>query len=276
MQVWIRGLLIVGAGLAPTMLSATTPTRIVSLNLCTDSLLLELAPPASIASLTLLSRNPALSPLAERAAKFPFNHGLAEEVIALAPDLVLAGPATTATTNALLSSLGVRVETFGISASLSDFERDFLRVGALLDRQPYASQLLHAMRQHLQAIPRRDVRDVSALLVQPNGYVPGPHSLANDLLKYAWTNNVAPTLGVPNGGFIALERLVAAPPHWLVISAVDPTQPAHAMDFFSHPALRQAMRASRVVTLPDALWACGGTYFAKGVEQLRTAIDGPR
>lgn len=257
------------------MLSATAPTRVVSLNLCTDSLLLELAPPASIASLTQLSRNPALSPLAERAAKFSSNHGLAEEVIALAPDLVLAGPATTATTNALLSSLGVRVETFGISASLSDFERDFLRLAALLERQSYAAQLLETMRRNLHAVPRRDVSTASALLVQPNGYVPGPHSLANDLLKYAETNNVAPALGVPNGGFIALERLVAAPPRWLIISAIDPTQPARAMDFFSHPALRQAMRESRVVTLSDALWACGGTYFAEGVEQLRAAIGGP-
>ncbi len=65
------------------------PTRVASLNLCTDSLLFELVDDARIVSVTSLSRDPNQSPFAARAARLAVNHGAVEEVLAAAPDLVL-------------------------------------------------------------------------------------------------------------------------------------------------------------------------------------------
>ena len=67
---------------------AETPQRIVSLNICTDELLLRLVEPSRVASVTWLSRDPSLSNIAALAAAVPVNHGSAEEVIPSAPDLV--------------------------------------------------------------------------------------------------------------------------------------------------------------------------------------------
>ena len=55
------------------------PGRIVSLNMCVDELILRLAQPQNIASVTWLSRDPKNSNVAELGAGVPFNHGLAEE-----------------------------------------------------------------------------------------------------------------------------------------------------------------------------------------------------
>ncbi|MGC1996506.1 MAG: ABC transporter substrate-binding protein, partial [Pseudolabrys sp.] len=57
------------------------PRRIVSLNMCVDELVLRLAEPQNIASVTWLSRDPKNSHVAELGARIPVNHGLAEDII---------------------------------------------------------------------------------------------------------------------------------------------------------------------------------------------------
>ena len=85
------------AGEAPA-----APRRIVSLNLCTDQLVLALADRAAVRSVTWLARDPQNSVMAAAASEVLVNHGLAEEIIPFAPDLVVAGIYTARTTVALL------------------------------------------------------------------------------------------------------------------------------------------------------------------------------
>ena len=56
------------------------PARIVSINMCTDELLLRLVDRDRIASVTWLSQDGRNANMAEVAATIPANHGLAEEV----------------------------------------------------------------------------------------------------------------------------------------------------------------------------------------------------
>ena len=57
----------------------TKPQRIVSMNLCTDEMLMRIVDPSRIASITYLSRQPVNAPLGldHISAKLPVNHGLA-------------------------------------------------------------------------------------------------------------------------------------------------------------------------------------------------------
>src|SRR5450631_2007243 len=83
--------LIVSLGLSDTA-AAAAPQRVVSANLCGDQLLLALADPDQIASLSPFAGDPDLSFLAERARAFPHNRGSVEDIIRLEADLVLIGP----------------------------------------------------------------------------------------------------------------------------------------------------------------------------------------
>ena len=67
------------------------PRRIVSLNLCTDQLLMLLAP-ERIAALSILATDPLLSVMAAEARRYPLVRGDAEEVLRFDPDLVVAAP----------------------------------------------------------------------------------------------------------------------------------------------------------------------------------------
>src|SRR5438876_1155936 len=89
--------------LQPALAAADpAPRRIVSLNLCADQLVMALARPEHIASITWLSRSEGDPDLLALARRLPANHGSAEEVLAARPDLVIAGRYTTSTTRALL------------------------------------------------------------------------------------------------------------------------------------------------------------------------------
>src|SRR3712207_6657296 len=65
------------------------PLRVASLNLCTDELLLMLAEPRQILSVTHLAHQEAETPLARQAKRYSRNDGTLLSVAALAPDLVL-------------------------------------------------------------------------------------------------------------------------------------------------------------------------------------------
>src|SRR4051794_10636643 len=63
--------------------------RVASLNLCTDELLLLLAPPSRIVSVSYLSQDPLESPLWHQARRFHGNDGSLLSVAPLTPSLVL-------------------------------------------------------------------------------------------------------------------------------------------------------------------------------------------
>src|SRR3954464_13351683 len=69
--------------------ASPVPSRIMSLKLCTDELLMDLVPVERIASISYLSREPAALRIWPQAAHIPVNHNSIEEVLATRPDAIL-------------------------------------------------------------------------------------------------------------------------------------------------------------------------------------------
>ena len=67
-------------------------SRIASVNLCADQLLLALAPASRIAALGPFARDPAVSFLANRAKEFPQLSGRSEELVMVRADAFMVGP----------------------------------------------------------------------------------------------------------------------------------------------------------------------------------------
>ena len=93
----MRCLLVACGFLALCIPAAAAPARVVSTNLCTDQLAMLLAAPGQLVSVSWLAADPRSSTMAAEAARYPANHGLAEEIFLLSPDLVLAGSYTART-----------------------------------------------------------------------------------------------------------------------------------------------------------------------------------
>lgn len=248
------------------------PGRIVSINLCADTLVLELAPRAAIASLSYLVADARVSPKALEARGIALNHGAAEEVLALRPDLVVAGRYSGRATVELLRGFGVALVELDNPSTLAALRTQIRDLAAVLGVGARGEAVIAAMDARIAAAraPAFGPRPLTAIY-QADGFTSGNGSLADDLLTQAGLDNLAARLGMGPWGHFSLEQLLAAAPDILVLGASGESHPSLAEQLLRHPALRRVRQHALSVTLPDRLWSCAGPWVAEAVERLAVA-----
>lgn len=250
---------------------ADAPRRVLSMNLCTDQLAMLLAAPGQLVSVSYLARDPMASAMAAQAAALPVNHGLAEEIFLMQPDLVLAGAWTTPATIALLRRLDLPVEVFAPEEDLAGIRANIRRMGAVLGRSPQAEAMLIRFDADLAALadvppgPRP-----RAALYAADGYSSGSDSLAGQIVRLAGFDNIADGLGLSSGGRVSLEQLVLSNPDLLIRGRAYPGQ-SRAQDMLDHPALRALTQGHRIAAMSDRDWVCGTPAILNAVAGLRAA-----
>ncbi len=250
---------------------AARPEQIVSLNLCTDQLLLLLVDPARIASLTFLVADPQMSAMADRVGDLRLNHGLAEEVLPLDPDLILARSFTAGATVQLLRKLGHRVVEVPTAQTLNQMRRNIRTVAAAVEEPDAGEALIADFDARLSHIvPSPGPRPVAAHF-WANGYTSGRGSLVETLLRAAGYENLASRLGLAGAARLPLEVLLRADPDLLVLGSTRKEAPALANEILRHPALLRAFAGRPKVVIPDSLRACGTPFIAEAIERLAAA-----
>ncbi|MFB9148371.1 ABC transporter substrate-binding protein [Roseovarius ramblicola] len=251
---------------------AHAPDRVVSINLCTDQLAMMLAAPGQLVSVSDLATDPHSSAMAREARAYRVNHGRAEEVYLLDPDLVLAGAYTDPATVGMLRRLGLRVVQFDTARSLADTRDRIAGMARVLDREAAGAALIGDFDARLAALRAPDARH-SAALYHPNGYSLGAGTLSDDILRAAGFENVARSLGLRGGGTVVLEQLVMAAPDLLIRGTPLPGA-SRSEAVMTHPALAAltARTAGLRITSPD--WICGTPHVLDAVQTLTTAREG--
>src|SRR5690606_31042246 len=74
---------------AAALPAESAPQRVVSMNLCTDQIAMLLAAEGQLISVSDLAADPRMSSMADKAAAYHENHGRAEEIYLMRPDLVI-------------------------------------------------------------------------------------------------------------------------------------------------------------------------------------------
>jgi len=246
------------------------PQRIVSLNLCTDQLVLELVERPRIAMLSQLATDPLLSWRAAEARGVARFDGSVEAVMGLAPDLVLAGSLASVSTVAVLQRLGYRVETLAMPESIADSLRFIVEVGKLLGEEAAARELRDRTAARLAHVKERAAALAGAplaLIYLPNGLSPGAGTLKDELLRLAGFRNLTAEQGIRDYGTIGLETLLAHRPALVVLDAVDLEHTSLAQHLLDHPALT-AGHTIPTARMPTPLWICGGPQIAEAVETI--------
>lgn len=255
-------------GTAPGSIAKATPVqRVVSMNLCTDQLALLIAAPEQIHSVSYISHDPRTAVLADRARHYPANHGLAEEIFLMKPDLILAGAFTRRATTQLLVRLGFRVETFYPARSFDDIRANITRMGRLLGRMQKAAALNQAFDSALAALDRPATRKRAALY-HANNYTSGSGTLASDIVRHAGLENLGDRLGLAGMVKLPLELLIVHAPDIIIAEERGSDAEALAYQNFSHPALRHAAKGSRALVRTDKSWSCGGPFTIDAVRRL--------
>jgi iron complex transport system substrate-binding protein len=263
--------ILMGLTLAPPVAFAVEPTpkRVVSINLCTDQLAMLIAGPGQLRSVSFLSREKGTSMLLDEAARYPVNHGQAEEIFLMRPDLVLAGTYTAKATVALLKELGFRVEQFLPASSFDDVRANLVRMGALLHRESRAAELVAQLDEGLAELASRKMPPKNAAFYYANSYTSGSGTLADAIVKAAGLANLGDALGFKGMTRLPLELLIFSNPDLIVEGDSQYGAPALAKENFSHPAFRAL--ADRVVPIADKYTICGGPFTLEASRILQRA-----
>jgi iron complex transport system substrate-binding protein len=249
------------------------PQRIVSINMCTDELLLRLADRDRIASVTWLSQDSRNGNMASAAAAIPANHALAEEVLSFHPDLVLSGVFTPRTTVDLLKRTGVRVAEFPVAQTLEDVRRQIREVAATIGETERGEAMVAEMDARLAELaPRAHARPLKAIVLSPNGYTVDKGSLVDDLMRRAGLDNIAAHLGIDNYLEIPLEIVALQQADVLILTGEGVSTPSLATEALHHPIVAKLSERLKIVSMPSRLWTCASPAV---VDAVRLLIDEP-
>jgi iron complex transport system substrate-binding protein len=254
--------------LASGVARAEPPRRIVSLNLCTDQILVDLVGRERIAALSHLASDPALSAIAEEARGLVTIRGTAEEVLARNPDLVLTIAGSTPATVSLLERLGNRVLAVPLANDFDAIRSITRTIAQAVGEVQRGEQLLASFDARLAAGAPADARRPSALVYQLNSLASGPGTLVDAMLTAAGFRNLARELQLGPAGRLPLETLVANPPDLVVLATAPDAFRTIAADNLRHPALAAVLAERPHVLLGMADWLCGTPRAARAVEAL--------
>ncbi|MCG8426155.1 MAG: ABC transporter substrate-binding protein [Chromatiales bacterium] len=248
---------------------AAPPQRVASANLCTDQLLLMLAAPEQIASISHLALDREGSYMAEQAKGYPINYGTTEELIALEPDLILVSQFNRQKNTEILRHLGYRVEAFATTESIAGIRSNIRQMAKLLEREPEGEALIADMDRRIAEITN-DIQGepLPALFYQPRGYTSGLKTLHDEALKLTGWRNISAEYGVIGYGAIDLETVLQAKPVQLFTSAYAPGTTSLAQQQINHPALKKVTKGKTLINIEYRYWICGGPMIVEAIEKL--------
>jgi iron complex transport system substrate-binding protein len=234
-------------------------------------LLVPLADPEQILGLSPYGRDRLRSGIAREAERYPALSGTAEEVLALKPDLVLAGRFTKRATRELLRQHGVRLVELDAARSLDEAKAQLRQVGTLLGHPDRAEAAIARIEAAAARARAAAASGLTVLPLQRRGWVAGGGTLLGSLLNLA---GLTPALnGRGLGRFATLEEIVALRPNLLVVSEAGERAEDQGAALLQHPALARLYPPDRRIVLPDSLnLFCGGPALAEALDRLAAEV----
>jgi iron complex transport system substrate-binding protein len=242
---------------------------IVSLNPCTDAILVEVTEPGQLLAISDYSQKRASSSMDLAVARrFRAVSGTVEEVSVLAPQVVVAGAYLAPATANAFRTLGFEVVMMPIASDL-DAAREQVRQLARVAGHPERGDRLIARIDGAvaRAAPPAGFTPIPALVWQSGGLVAGDDTLIVDMMERAGFINAAGARGLSQADFLPLERVLADPPQVIFAGGISPAEEDRMLD---HPALSSLADMKRVPLDRSLLW-CGGPTIPRALNRLAKA-----
>jgi iron complex transport system substrate-binding protein len=237
-----------------------------------DEILLDLVERERLVAVTALATDPAWSLLSHRARGVPGRiHAVsAEAILAHRPDLVVLAPYVPAEVRVVLGRARVRVVTLVEVRGTADVRENLRRLGAATARSARADALVSALDRALAALERatRDVPRRPEVLAAAGGFVAGPGTQIDDLIRLSGGRNAAVRLGVRGHARVDPEVVLRADPEQVLVEAPDAA--AARARAAADPVLGRlaAVRAGRVLYLPRAELSCASHHLPRAARTL--------
>lgn len=260
-----------GAAL-PACAQAAHPSRVMTLNMCADQLVLALLPPERIVSVTYISHRSSDPELAAKASMVGINYGLAEDVFAQKPDLVIAGEYSTPAVRAVLREANYPLYELPSANNFAEIRTVTRTLAELLDASERGEELIAQMDATLAELARtRPTEPISIVAWDGSGLSPGKETLFEEILNAAGGINLAAEASDAAMVSFDMEQLLAARPDFIAYGDAYLETPSLRYAPLRHPALREVY-ADRQIRYPETKYVCGLPSSAEAARRLRETI----
>jgi iron complex transport system substrate-binding protein len=255
---------LLAASLALASVAAeAAPMRVASLNLCTDELVLALAAPGQIISVTHLAQDPLETPLWRQGRRYRRNDGSLLSVAALRPDLVVTMGGGARDRLRIAERLGIRTLDLPFSARLADVTAGIRQLAGALGRPAAGEALIRRIAALQASAPRARIDTIwlggGGRTVAPNG------------LEAEWMALAGLRQRSLQGDRVGLETLLARPPQILLRSDYRQGQYSAAQRWLTHPAAART-RSVRTIPTDGRRWTCMGPTLIDEIHRLRREV----
>ncbi len=298
---WLPRLDVGAAGRLPRILSGSFPVRVLT---CEGEELEFAAPPqrvlptnaAWVDFVSLLVRPSRVCALPEVAqgysrlsgaeegwAALPrFTGLLAENVLALEPDLVLAHSWQNPETLERLRSEGVPVLAVPVPESWDEIEATLVLLATVLNERERADELAREHAGRVEALrartrQRAGLRALCYTNLGAGGWTAGARTTASILLELAGLRNAAAEIGIQGDAPADQELLLGLAPDLFVVGlpgSAERSAPS-AEVLLGEPALAglEAIRRKRIIRLPPPLFTTASSEILRGAERLADEVE---
>jgi iron complex transport system substrate-binding protein len=240
----------------------------MSMNMCADMLLLQLVEPSRIASVTYLASRGMREIDPGAADGLRINHGTAEEILAQAPDLILAGDFSTAMTRKVAAQAGAPILEVKSAITFGDIRQITLQVGEEVGELARAEALIAQMDVALAQLADAAPAAPFEVAVWNGESSPGGGTLENTIVEAAGARNIVAPAADGVYATIGLEQLLSADPQFMLLAAEDRREPTVLGAAMRHRVIARRFQG-RALTYPEAVFRCGVPQSAEAALELR-------
>lgn len=238
---------------------------IVSLNPCSDQLLLALVPPERIAAISHYSQIGGASSIpVEQARRFRTTAGTAEEVSALSPDLVVASSFTPPATRAAFERAGLKTLYLDSPTTIAASKRQVAELAAAVGAQPRGAALNQRIDAAVAAA-RTAGSSVPTLLYISGDLVNGGGTLLDEMMGLSGLRNAAADYGLKMTGTLPVETILSRPP----AAILSPDTGGRTAEL-RRRLLARSGAPVRDLPFPRALINCGGPTIPAALARMTT------
>jgi len=260
------------SGSRPTSAAPAKPRHIMSMNMCSDLILLMLVPRHRIASVSYLAHDAVAELMPGADDGVAVNRGTAEEIALQKPDLILASPWTTPVARRLAGQAGARLIAVEDANDFAGIRRVVRQIGTAVGEEARAERLIRQMDRDLAALAaRRPARPVRVVAWSGDGSVPGRGTLTDAIITAAGGINIGAGRVTGGTSSFGLEALLAAKPDAIMQGIGDYAAPSLRKTAAHHPLLARTF-AGRQIAYRSVGYSCGLPQSAKAALALADAF----
>ena len=251
------------AGIFPAQAEEAHPS-VISLDYCADQFVLGLADRDQILAVSKDAGKP-FSYYRDKATDLPEVRALAEDVIALAPDLVIRSWGGDARALGFYQHYGIEVHQIGYAVDIEGVTREIRAAAAAMGQRARGEERIAAMP------PAAKPSGQSALYMTPGGVTAGDATLIGAIVSRAGLENAA---GAGSWQTLPLEALVFSPPS-LALTAFFGFD-ADRVDQWSlthHPVLARIMQNTPTIALDESRLTCPTWLVADEAAAVQQALE---